>query len=74
MFGLAPQQLATYVDETFKHLAAFSDAKSGNMSLWPAFIAAPKPTAKKIRTMPQRLDGLRWLLRLGKQNFGEAGH
>jgi len=40
IYHLQPQELTTYVTETFKHISAFSKENGGNMSLWPAFIAA----------------------------------
>lgn len=47
IFDLQPQELTIYVTETFEHISSFSKGNGGNMSLWPAFIAAAEACTEK---------------------------
>ncbi|KAF7592958.1 hypothetical protein BBP40_012194 [Aspergillus hancockii] len=40
LLDVPPKRVSTYVSLTFQNITAFNDKNSGNLSLWPAFIAA----------------------------------
>lgn len=66
IFDLPPQNLTTYVTKTFEHISAFSEENSGNLSLWPAFIAAVE--AYTERDMNLAKDWLKHAVSFGLGN------
>lgn len=65
IFDLAPHDLTKYVNETFKHVSAFSNVNNGNFSLWPAFIAAAEACTQEDKDLASD-----WLNNAGSFGLG----
>jgi hypothetical protein len=54
VFDLPPGKLEDYAVETFENVDLFMSGGYGNMSLWPAFIAAVEACSDEVLTMARR--------------------
>ncbi|KAE8387683.1 fungal-specific transcription factor domain-containing protein [Aspergillus alliaceus] len=65
LLDVPPRRVTTYVTLTFQNIAAFYAQSSGNLSLWPAFIAAVE-----AYTEPDMVSAQMWLEHSGQFGLG----